>query len=173
MARRLGLIVALGALVLATAAASASASYITPSTWRAGTELHNEELVVTIHEAPCDGYDVTLVDQLQLSHGDFYFPGAAFYGYEPTLLDDGNSQGTYTGPILVPSGALNGHHTIVALCQKTDSNAGEFDVTIVDGAAPKKNCKPGYVRKNGQCERKGPTKLTPGHHGKKPPKHHH
>lgn len=174
MARRALIALAASLALGLLGASSAAASSITPTVWPAGYE---NETKVIVHDADCNGYDIHLFDELQARNG-FGFPGAAFYEYEPTLLDeDIPPSHNYVGEVLVPLGAFNGVHRIVAICQENDANVGEFNVTITGGKDKQKQCKPGFVSKGGQCERKGPENVTPGkgHHDKHPGqgKHHH
>ena len=148
----------LACAALAGTAAGAGAATMTPTTWKAGYS----NLTVKIEGANCKGYDLSMIDRLQLK--DRYSTTAAFYDYEPTLLEppDKEVPGLYEGPALVQSGATNGVHKIDVYCNETDVLVGEFDVTIVGGTPPKKpkKCKPGMVAKHGKCVAKGPVKLT-------------
>jgi hypothetical protein len=157
--RHAAIVAAFATLMLLTAAASASAATLTPTVWRAGAA--GDELVVKVEGAACKGYDLSMVDRLQLK--DQYSESAAFYDYEPALLDpDPESvEGLYEGPLVVQSSAENGLHHILVYCNETDLQVGEFNVTIVDGK-PKKpqKCKKGTVKKHGQCvKNKGPQKV--------------
>jgi len=147
-------------MALAGTAAGATAATMTPTTWKAG---YDDEFIVKIEGANCKGYDLSMIDRLQLK--DQYSTSAAFYDYEPTLLepDDKEVPGLYEGNVLVQSGATDGVHKIDVYCNETDLLVGEFDVTIVGGKPPKKpkKCKPGKVAKHGKCVAKGPVKLRP------------
>jgi hypothetical protein len=157
--------VTLGALVAAMLLAlvgSASAATLTPNVWSAApTTSNGNEIMVKVEGAACKGYDLSMVDRLQLK--DQYSSAAAFYDYEPALLDpDPESvEGLYEGPVLVQGDATNGLHHILVYCNENDFQVGEFDVTIVHGKSPKpKKCKKGTVKKNGQCVKsKGPQKV--------------
>gem|GEM_PF-4715596 len=150
----------LACMALAGTAAGATAATMTPTTWKAG---YDDEFIVKIEGANCKGYDLSMIDRLQLK--DQYSTSAAFYDYEPTLLepDDKEVPGLYEGNVLVQSGATDGVHKIDVYCNETDLLVGEFDVTIVGGKPPKKpkKCKPGKVAKHGKCVAKGPVKLRP------------
>lgn len=154
------LLLACIALAATATATAASAATMTPTTWKAG---YDSGLIVKIEGANCKGYDLSMIDRLQLK--DQYSTSAAFYDYEPTLLEppDKEVPGLYEGPVLVQSGATDGVHKIDVYCNETDLLVGEFDVTIVGGKSPQKpkKCKPGKVAKHGKCVPKGPVKLNP------------
>lgn len=148
----------LGCAALAATAAGAAAATLTPTVWKAG---YDNSPTVKVEGANCNGYDLSMIDRLQLK--DEYSTTAAFFAYEPTLLQppDKEVPGLYEGPVLVQSGATNGVHKIDVYCNETDALVGEFDVTIVGGKAPNKpkKCKPGQVKKHGKCVAKGPVKV--------------
>jgi hypothetical protein len=153
-------VAAIAALLLPTLAAAAT---LTPTVWKAGYE---NELNVRVTGADCAGYDLSMIDRLQLK--DPRSTAAAFYEYEPTLLDpDVESEpGIYEGPVLVQKGATNGLHQIDVYCNETSVKVGSFEVTVIDGKPAKKpkHCKPGQVSKHGKCVNHGPVKVPPHHH---------
>jgi hypothetical protein len=157
--RQAAILGGLVALILLIATAPASAATLSPTVWKAGSD--GDELVVKVEGAACKGYDLSMVDRLQLKNQ--YSSAAAFYDYEPALLDpDPESvEGLYEGPLVVQTGAENGLHHILVYCNETDLQVGEFNVTIVGGKSKKQpKCKKGTVKKHGQCVKsKGPQKV--------------
>jgi hypothetical protein len=145
------------ALSGATAADAGAYATMTPMVWEAGTE----NLEIKIEDAACKGYDLSMIDRLQLK--DQYSSEAAFYDYEPALVKPRiDIEGLYEGPVQVQSSAVNGIHHIDVYCNETDLKVGAYEVMIVNGKPPKKKpkkCGDGKVLEKGKCVPKGPVKI--------------
>jgi hypothetical protein len=151
----------LGAVALGGAPGAHANGYVTmsPLVWKAGTE----NLQLKVEGGDCGSYDVGMIDRIQLK--DYYSPEAAFYGYEPVLVEpevDRKGEKLWEGPVQIQSSAVNGKHEIDLYCEENDRKIGTYDVNIVEGKPPKKKpkkCGDGKVLEKGKCVPKGPVKI--------------